>query len=664
MIFKQLVLDLIPDSLKDSQMFNDVLSILVEYIEENSQESLDILNIYNETSGGYPEIVKAYAHNFLDIIEKAKNNIYLQEKLISIHKQYGVDYDVTKLSANPAKILNRQNIELLKNFYQTKGTLNSFRYVYDIFNKLQLEETALQSDSVFDVSESGEILTYNLKTNMLGELYEQFVKPMVHPLGWAYVYTRLVSATFNDYAFVKEVYNIKHFTIDNVLYPEYTDNFKTNIGHLFENNADGSPRLVNNRPVTYAANGEPSYQVFRFGKYYDELDIASEICLVQDPNVTKIETGENGQTGDTWIRITFESGEYLEQHSVNPETGSRTLRLYYGDGPNDLKQTIKKDYTPFIGEYGLDIQYTTEYKTLTNEKVDFESFAGFFDTLGTMMFCGCGNGVVSKDNICGNQKIANITDSNAITRVRSISLNPNYQNTRQSFLGFKYKRPNLYLYISLENFDKSEFPINVNFNGVSYTINEKDSQKKILEISGVSINERYTLEHGYTDKSYTVEISNENELIESCTFRLVPNLEYYTKNIERTDFDFDYNPEGKYGEEFSRMAEMQYFDEITPPEYIDTNADTYELNWNYLEYNYFATLGELGDLKQYPKSNYIRESEVFDYVCPKYYSNQVGHFKLYSLDIKYSEYKNQLIVNYPKGSICNDFDFDIQTIKA
>lgn len=664
MIFKQLVLDLIPDSLKDSPLFNDVLSILSEYIEEHSQESLDTLNIYNESSGGYSEIVKAYAHNFLDIIEKAKNNVQLQEKLIAVHKQYGVNYDTTKLSIDPSKFLNRQNVESLKNFYQTKGTLNSFKYVYDIFNKLQLEETSLQSDSVFDVSETGDILTYDLKTNMLVELYEQFVKPMVHPLGWAYVYTRLISANFKDYAFVKEVYNIKHFTIDNTLYPEFTDNFKTNIGHLFETNEDGSPRLVNNRPVTYAANGEPSYQVFRFGKYYNELNIGSEICLVQDPNVTKVETGENGQTGDTWIRINFESGEYIEQHSIDPELGIRTLRLYYGDGPNELKKTIKKDYTPFIGEYGLDIQYTTEYKTLTNEKINFERFSGLFDTIGSVMFCGCGNAIASDNNICGTKKIANITDNNSLTRVTSIALNPNYQNTRQSFLGFKYKKPNLYLYISLEHFTEDEFPINVRFNESVYTINFADKQRKkrILEFSGISINERYTLKYGYTDKSYTVEITDgKGNSLESCTFRLIPNLNYYTKDIEFEDFDFDYNPSGEKGEEYSRMADMQYFDEIVPPEYIDTNADTYEIAWQYIECNYFAVLG---DLYQLPKSNYIKETEVFDFICPKYYSNMVGHFKLFDFDIKYSDTKKHLTLDYPKGSFCNDFDFEIVTMKA
>lgn len=664
MIFKQLVLDLIPDSLKDSPLFNDVLSILTEYIEEYSQESLDTLNIYNETSGGYPEIVKAYAHNFLDIIEKAKNNVQLQEKLIAVHKQYGVNYDTTKLSIDPSKFLNRQNVELLKNFYQTKGTLNSFKYVYDIFNKLQLEETSLQSDSVFDVSETGELLTYDLKTNMLVELYEQFVKPMVHPLGWAYVYTRLISANFKDYAFVKEVYNIKHFTIDNTLHPEFTDNFKTNIGHLFETNEDGTPRLVNNRPVTYAANGEPSYQVFRFGKYYNELNIASEICLVQDANVTKVETGENGQTGDTWIRINFESGEYIEQHSVDPELGIRTLRLYYGDGPNELKKIIKKDYTPFIGEYGLDIQYTVEYKTLTNEKINFERFSGLFDTIGNLLFCGCGNGVASNDNICGSKKIANITDNNSLTRVTSIALNPNYQNTRQSFLGFKYKKPNLYLYISLEHFEESEFPINVRFNESVYTINfsDKARKKRILEFSGISINERYTLEYGYTDKSYTVEITDgDGNALESCTFRLIPNLNYYTKDIPLEDFDFEYNPNGEKGEEYSRMADMQYFDEIVPPPHIDSNADTYEIAWKYIECNYFAVLE---DLPQLPKSNYIKETEVFNFICPKYYSNMVGHFKLYDFDIKYSDYKKHLTLDYPRGSFCNDFDFEITTMKA
>ena len=633
-------------------MFNDVLSILAEYIMENSPEAIDILNVYNEDSASYPELVKMYAHNFVDILERAKNNTFLQDKLIEVCKKYGEEYDVTKLNIELKKLLNRNNLELLKNFYQTKGTLNSFRYVYDIFNKLQLEGTTLQSESVFDVAETGEILTYDLKTNMQMELYEQFVKPMVHPLGWSYIYTRLVQNTFKDFMFVSEVYDVSVFNVDNTRDPSITDNYKINRGHLFETNEDGTARLKNNHPITYAARHSKVYQVMRFGKYYDELDLDSEICLVQDPTVVNVEKGENGQTGDNWIKITFASGEYLEQHSIDPELGSRTLRLYYGTGPNNLKQTIKKDYSPFIGEYGLDIQYKVVRKTQTKESLEISAFAGFFDTIGTKMFCGCGNALVSKYNICGASEISNRADSNILTRVKAISLNPKYRHTRQSFLGFKYKYPNMYLYINLENFNDNEFPLMVSFEGSNLSINSKNAKKAILQYDGVKLNERYTLEQGYTDKEYTAQIYSNEELIEECKFRLVPNIDAYKKETELVDFDFEYDPDnGRY----MREAQMQYFTDIVPPEHIDSNADTYELTWEHIEYYYYANIGSLS---QVPPSNFIKEIDVFDYKYPKYFSNIVGHFKLYDYIISYDSQKGRLVGEYPHGSICQD-SFDI-----
>lgn len=663
MILKELVLELIPDSLKSSSLFNDVLSILVEYLEENSKETLDILNVYNEDSNAYPEIINTYAHNFMDIIKRAKDNVYLQDKLVAVHKKFGIDYDVTKLNINPNKILNRDNLELLKNFYQTKGTLKSFRYVYDIFNKLQLEDSALQSESVFDVSESSEMLTYDLKTNMMMELYEQFVKPMIHPLGWAYIYSRLVQTSFKDYMFVSEVYNILHFTIDNTRDKSLTDDFKLNRGHLFETLEDGSARLINGLPNTYPAINETTYQVFRLGKYYNELSLESEICLVQDPNVIKVETGENGQTGDNWIRIDFASGEYIEQHSIDPELGIRTLRLYYGTGPNALNQTIKKDYTPFIGEYGLDIQYTTEFKTQTLENLTLEMTHGFFDTCGAMLFCGAGNAIASNANICGSKRLGNVTDSNALTRIKSISLNPKYQNTRQSFLGFKYKYPSVFLYINLENYAPEEFPLTLTLEGSNFTIDYTGQKKTIIQADGIYLNQRYTLDYGYTDKEYTCSIYSKDNLIEECKFRLVPNIEATKKQVELVDFNFDYNPdlERTIGAGYSREATMQYFTDFAPPPHIDAYADTWELTWEHIEYYYYANIGSLSQL---PVSNFIKEVDVYDYLYPKYFSNMVGHFKLYDYQVSYDASKGRLVGCYPSGSICSDFEFSIVSIKV
>ena len=662
MLFKQLVLNLIPDNLKDSNLFNDVLSVFVEYIEENSMETIDILNVYDEDSNAYSEIVKMYASNFIDIIESAKKNTTLQEKLVSVHKKYNIDYDVTKLNIPIKKVLNKDNLEQLKNFYQTKGTLNSFQYVYDIFNKLQMEDEALQSESTFDVAESTESLTYDLKTNMMIELYEQFVKPMVHPLGWSYVYSRLVKYGFNDTMFVNKVYDVSVFNIDNTRDSSLTDNYKLNRGHLFETLADGSAKLKNNKPITYPARNETAYQVMRLGKYYDELDLDSEICLVQDPTVVDITTGANGQTGDEYIIITFESGEYLEQHSINPDTGSRSLILYYGDGPNDLKQKVKKDYSPFIGEYGLDIQYKIEYKSITNENITLETLSGFFDTVGTKLFCGCGNGIVSDYNICGTTKISQVTDVNNLVRIRNLNLNPKYQNTRQAFLGFKYRQPVLYLLISLENFGADEYPLNVQFEDSSFTINYEDaltSSKKIIQVSGIYVNEKNTLEQGYSDKEYTFSINSENAELENCSFRLIPNIDVTKKEVSQTDFDFDYGTKGTE-EAYSRYATMQYFTDIAAPDKINSSDDVYELNWEYIEYQYFANIGSLS---QIPKNTYIKEIEVFDYMFPKYYSNLVGHFKLYDFEVSYSNNYNRLTLDYPYGSICMD-DFQIETFKV
>ncbi len=645
MITQNIAKSIIPDNLREVELFNKIVEIFIEYMQETSQLSLDTTNLFNKPKEEFfEEIIKIYARNFYEVVEKSKNNPVLKEKIIQEHKKFNLEY-TDKLSISVLNLLDLDKLTLLKNFQQSKGNLKSIEFIYEIFNKIQFENSILQNDKIFEVSNTENIMEYQVKTNMLEEIFVNFVKPLTHPIGWKYVYSRLVTEIFKDYFFVEEIYDI---SILQVYHKDFTDDFKLNRGFLFENDLQGNALLENGLPRVYKAENKDVLNVTRFGSFYKTLSLDSEVNLVQNPVVANIETTYNQTQENTTITITFKSGEILEQTS-NP----RTLRLYYGKGPNDLNKTIKKDYTPFIGSYSLYLNYNTRLELKLKDKIDFKSSSGFLETTGNKLFCGCGNAYVSKDLKCGD-KVLNQTDYNAQTIVSPLSLS---LEPRQVFKGVKYKYPKMYFYIDLTKIKKTEFPLTISLDGDAFTLNYTKKHIKIVRFNGIKINKTGTLENGYYDKTFQLEIINQNgELIESINFNLIPRTDYTQEDLTKSDMDF----EKSLNNEFSRDSYILDIGNIQIPDNFPGNAESYSLVWDYIEYTYFADIG----LSQTPKiKNYIDSFELFNYKPPLYYSNLIGHFRIAGNDFGYNQVNQKLILLGSQGWFVND-EFSIEAFNA
>ena len=149
-------------------------------------------------------------------------------------------------------------------------------------------------------------------------------------------------------------------------------------------------------------------------------------------------------------------------------------------------------------------------------------------------------------------------------------------------------------------------------------------------------------------------------MLESCTFRLVPTIDTAErKKIPYNDFTFELNRETMT---YSRDATHEFFyDDPNPPTNVDISGGLYIIDWDRVEYEYFADISEMP--QQLPYSN-IKEIDLYNYLIPKYYSNVVGHFKAYDMVYGFLDSKQRITLDYPQNWFCSDFGFEIELIKS
>lgn len=667
MITKSQVRELLPDNLKDTELFKVTVDAFMEYMAENSKLSLDIANIYSQDNPYiYEEILKIYARAFFEVIGEAKKNQNLQNEIINYHKKFNIDYNLSNLELDLKKFLSFDNLRLLKFFNQSKGNISAMEYIYEIFNKIQFEDSTLQSDSRFEITETGNTMEYRVNSNMIPAVFEAFVKPLVHPVGWKYVFSKITEFAFKEYLFSTESFDVSILQING---PEITDNFKVNRGYLFETDAEGNAILLNGKPKSYKAENTDVLQVTRFGKYYPVLDIDSEINLVSNPGVSKIEEekeldvswgGKNEKTEH--IKITFKSGEILEQYApIDPKTGKPSLILYYGKGPNDLNKTIKKDYSPFFSDYKLHVVYNKKLTFTLNDTLTFKQSYGFADTCGSKVVCGSAIAVGSGIK-CGQTELPHLTSYN-----REMSIAPqslfysdypieSLDKTRQVFKGVKYKRPRFFIYLDLTKIDKSDYPLSISLNDNFQVLDYDYHHTKIIAYEGFIINDTRALETGYSEETYNLKIYNSNtELIEEVEFNMIPRVSYVQAKTSKKDFNFEL---GKAG--YSRDARVMD-DNDTYPDGWNFKIESYRLDWNHIEYTYYA---EIGELFQYAHDKvFIDSYALFNYKPPRYWSNQIGHFIVSPIDFGYDETQQKLFQIGQNAALCYD-NFSIEALNG
>ena len=341
-MIKQIIPAITPSNITDIQLLKDALDIFLDYIEKNSNISEDIKNIFDQNKIPiYEEFVKIYLNNVYSVLSKTEHNEKLYNALKGLYGALGKDIDTIDTSIDIIGLLTEDYIITNKDYKSAKGTPKAMEYIYNIVINSGVQRDFLEDNTGnFRYYENGNLFEYNIEGTMMSEVYEQFVKPLAHPVGWAYFYQRIFYLNFIDYFDLKFVYTVRSMEVRCMNGDIYSkDDYATNISH------DGSQLVQNNVPE------------FIYTQYVGEIHNKSKL-----------------------VTVIFESGEKIISNQF-----PRSLILYNADG------TEKINYDDFDGNCGFYLDYDVKTETTVNDNIDFHWTSQFASTTGKKNDIGAGN---------------------------------------------------------------------------------------------------------------------------------------------------------------------------------------------------------------------------------------------------------------------------------
>ena len=424
-MLKQIVKSILPSNTKDIKLVRDTIDIFLDHLVKNSDIAIDIYNMFDEKKEIlFEEYVKIYLKNMYIVLTNNVYNEQLNKKLEKLYNIAGIkNYKELRFDENILEVLNKDMIFSNKAYKNSKGIANTIEYTYNMIEKLDVQQSILKGDGYFNLTEGPEIFKYTVEGSLLKEIFEHYVKPLAHPVGWAYSYNRLYTMFFRDYFDVELVYDFTDFYVGcQYGQSDKRDNYLTNKGFMpFSDDNDNNIKIKDNRLVYKNQVTEEEYNslpdmmfeadnrsingVTRHGKVVDIPGY--ENLLVEDNTVKEILRYSSGK--DIIIEIYFKSGEKLEAHSF-----PRSLKLYYYDQKNIPRNSlgrlavVKKDYDSVLGHCGLQLNYTYKLRSTIKDPINFMKEFGMASTVCKLNAVGyqfCGKSQVGSRYINNNTSV-------------------------------------------------------------------------------------------------------------------------------------------------------------------------------------------------------------------------------------------------------------------
>jgi len=211
-----LFMKLVPDSIRENEKVNSLLEIYMDYMKDSSYLSaypnevrdLDFLNYkYEETNDvRYRDAKKEVLDMYLQEIVRTFDNVQSSEVVFNKFKKI---YEILDLPVNDIvmdnklqEVLDSSYINSNKDYKQKKGTAAAFYYIFDLVNKAQLQDVS--EGDFLNVLEGTELdpnepFSYRVESSIYKEVFDEAVKPLAHPLGFDYLFYKLVTAIFEDF---------------------------------------------------------------------------------------------------------------------------------------------------------------------------------------------------------------------------------------------------------------------------------------------------------------------------------------------------------------------------------------------------------------------------------------------------------------------------------
>jgi len=167
----------------------------------------------NPLIGLQDKLAMTYLNNFYKVLWDARQNTVLRHRLLNIAYNSNNEIDPGKFFNNPNALFDEEKTVTNKTFIMKKGTPLGLKYAQKSAFDAQLQGPM----SIFNMKiRTPEPLVYHIESNVLEELFEKFVKPLAHPIGFIYDYKSVcpVNNTDVDHPLIKYSYKSKLIEIN------------------------------------------------------------------------------------------------------------------------------------------------------------------------------------------------------------------------------------------------------------------------------------------------------------------------------------------------------------------------------------------------------------------------------------------------------------------
>lgn len=302
-----------PQNIKDIPLIRDAMDIFIQNLQDNASVATEIRNIFKPENEEIREnLLKIYLASLYSVISNVQTNKDITNKF--------TDDEGIVLKKDIKDILNDEYFTSNKEYKQRVGTKLGIDYTYQLARYLQTNEFV---ESDFELTE---LQPFHFKSEgtIYRELYENVVKPLSHPLGFTYIYNRLIRNTLVDLFGVKKSYVVNKLEVRCL--DGYYDVFTPDTNDV-NVKADFLSRI---NPLTNELFTEAEYNTY-VTVYYSKI-----------PDEVEIDTID----GAPHKEVIFTDGTLLEQYTS-------PIRVYYRNYIDEVLDTSNyiKQYTSHCSMY-------------------------------------------------------------------------------------------------------------------------------------------------------------------------------------------------------------------------------------------------------------------------------------------------------------------------
>ena len=201
------------DSFSDIKEFiEDPINMLdVDYLVKKYEETANI-NI----SEIRRELFKIHLQEIFTTFDEIEDSEEIYLKFKSIYEALGIDASNLKIVADLDNAINSEYINSSTLYKTKKGTRAGFFFVYDMINKSGIQ--AINADGLFRLIEGtpdnpNVPYEYRIETSLYREVFERTIIPLAHPVGFNWLFIRLLAVNFVDYFGLEEISHLQKTTL-------------------------------------------------------------------------------------------------------------------------------------------------------------------------------------------------------------------------------------------------------------------------------------------------------------------------------------------------------------------------------------------------------------------------------------------------------------------